>query len=203
MIRTLALAGGLCGAAALSQYPEFAQQYLQRLAGQVYALTVVVDDFEASAMEAGLTRSEALEDMTGTTFLDQHQVDLRRTFRRHAVLSDDLATLRAASPLERILMPQRVADPATFAATWSDFSPAMPLTAAGIASGAVGFGLGWVLSRLLLALMIAPLRRRRRHRAGPRRAGPAARRAEPALLRPAAASSSPGPRLSGVRRDFR
>ncbi|MBU0778826.1 MAG: DUF2937 family protein, partial [Alphaproteobacteria bacterium] len=35
MIRALALIGGLAGGAALSQYPEFSQQYLQRLAGQV------------------------------------------------------------------------------------------------------------------------------------------------------------------------
>ena len=201
MIRTLALAGGILGAAALSQYPEFAQQYLQRLGGQVDALTVIVDDFEASAMEAGLTRTEALEEMTGTTFLDQHQTDLRRTFRRHAVLSDDLATLRAASPLGRILMPQRVADPATFAATWADFRPAMPLTVAGVASGAVGFGLGWLLTRLALALAIAPLRRRAPARATRPRAGTAARRSEPALLRPAAGGPSAVPRLAGVRRD--
>lgn len=36
--RVLALAGGLSGAVGLSQFPEFSQQYLQRLAGQVDAL---------------------------------------------------------------------------------------------------------------------------------------------------------------------
>ena len=202
MIRTLALAGGLLGAAALSQYPEFAQQYLQRLGGQVDALTIIVDDFEASAMEAGLTRTEALAETAGTTFLDQHRSDLLRTFRRHAVLSDDLEALRTASPLQRILMPQRIGDPATFAATWGDFRPAMPLTVAGIASAAVGLALGWLVSRILLALLVAPLRRRQTtRRAGPRRAAAGPRRTEPALLRPAGAGATPMPRLSGVRRD--
>ena len=195
MIRTLALAGGIMGAAGLSQYPEFSQQYLQRLAGQVDALTVVVDDFEASAMEAGLTRTEALAELTGTPFLDGRQTDMRRTFRRHAVLSDNLATLRAASPLERIIMPQRMMDPATVTAAWGDFRPAMPLTVAGIVAGTIGFALGWAVSRVLLALLMAPLRRRMsRPRA-------ARSRSEPVMLRQTPATPSPVPRLSGVRRD--
>ena len=205
MIRTLALAGGICGAAALSQYPEFSQQYLQRLAGQVDALTAVVDDFEASAMEAGLTRTEALAELTGTPFLIDRQADMRRTFRRHAVLADNLATLREATPLERIVMPQRMIDPATFAATWRDFRPAMPLTVAGVVAGGIGLGLGWILSRLLLALMLAPLRHQfggaRRPAGGPKGGRAAGRRAEPALMRTATAGPAPGPRLSGVRRD--
>ena len=201
MIRTLALAGGIAGAAVCSQYPEFAQQYLQRLAGQVDALEIVVTDFEASAMRAGLTRGQALGELTGTPFLADRQADMRRTFRRYAVLSDNLATLRAASPLDRIAMPQRLADPATFAATWTDYRPAMPVTAAGIVTGGVGFALGWAAIRALWALLKRPFRRRAGP-AAPRRATanrqPA--RVEPIVLRDAPVS--PVPRLSGVRRDY-
>ncbi|MFZ3581008.1 DUF2937 family protein [Loktanella sp. DJP18] len=200
MIRTLALAGGILGAAGLSQYPEFSQQYLQRLAGQVDALDIVVADFEGSAMRAGLTRSEALAELTGTPFLTDRQADMRRTFRRHAVLTDNLATLREASPLERIIMPQRMVDPATFTATWGDYRPAMPLTVAGIVSGLIGFTLAWLMSRAFLALMLAPLRKRQPR---PRPARSHARRGEPVVLRQTAASPSPVPRLSGVRRDHR
>ena len=57
MLKFLAIAGGLAGAAGLSQYPEFSQQYTQRLGGQVDALSEVVADFEASAMRSGLTRT--------------------------------------------------------------------------------------------------------------------------------------------------
>ena len=198
--RALALCGGLAGAGGLSQYPEFSQQYLQRLAGQVDALDIVVADFEASAFRAGLTRSQALAELTGTPFLSDRQADMRRTFRRHAVLTDNLAALRDASPFGRILMPQRIADPATFAATWSDFRPALPLTVAGLASGLVGFALGWAVLRMLLGLILTPVRRTRTPRPAPR--APAGHRAEPAVARPAAAPhTSPVPRLSGVRRD--
>ena len=151
MIRLLALAGGVAGAAALSQYPEFSQQYTQRLAGQVDALTTVVMDFDSSALEAGLGREAALAQMTGTDFLTARQSDMRSTFARHAVLSDTLAQLRAASPFERMQMPHRLTDTATFQATWSDYQPAMPLTTAGLASAGVGGFSGWALVTALLA----------------------------------------------------
>ena len=134
MRRALALCGGLLGAVVLSQYPAFNQQYLQRLAGQVDALTVVVKDFDASALAAGLGREAALEEMTGTAFLTARQADMRRTFARHATLADNLTALRAATPLARIAMPQRMADPATLSATWADFEPALPFSAPGAAN---------------------------------------------------------------------
>ena len=141
--RVLALAGGVSGAVGLAQFPEFSQQYLQRLAGQVDALTVVVRDFDATAQRNGLTREDALGQMTGNAFLDDRQKDLRRTFLRHARLSDNLVALREAGPLERMLMPQRLGDGETLAATWSDFRPAAPVTPEGLAAAGVGFVRGW------------------------------------------------------------
>ncbi|SEN30573.1 Protein of unknown function [Loktanella fryxellensis] len=197
MIRTLALAAGLAGAGVTSQYPEFTQQYLQRLGGQVDALGMVVDDFDASALRSGLTRNQALEEMTGTAFLSDRQADLRRTFRRHAVLSDDLATLRAAGPVARIAMPLRVSDPATFAATWADFQPAMPLTVAGILSGSVGFVLGWGALRALWAILRRAIAARVQPRHRPIRSP---HRGEPVVAAAITANPSPVPRLAGVRR---
>ena len=60
MIRLLAFIGGLGGAVSLSQFPEFSQQYLQRLAGAVDELQVIVETFDADAKGANLTRDEAL-----------------------------------------------------------------------------------------------------------------------------------------------
>ena len=50
ILRALTLAGGLTGAAVSSQFPEFSQQYTQRLGGAVDALAVVVADFDAMAL---------------------------------------------------------------------------------------------------------------------------------------------------------
>lgn len=160
--RVLTLAGGLAGAAALSQFPEFSQQYLQRLAGQVDALTVVVRDFDASAQKNGLSREEALAELQGTAFLDDRRQDLRRTFLRHARLSDNLVALREAGPLERLLMPQRLGDAETLAATWGDFRPAVPVTLDGLAAAGIGFLGGGLALSGLFSLLLWPFRRRAR-----------------------------------------
>lgn len=160
MFKFLAIAGGLVGAASLSQFPEFSQQYTQRLAGQVDALSQVVADFEASALDAGLTRSQALDQMSGTPFLDSRRADMTATFSRHAALSDHLAQLRDASPISRLTMPQLLMDGPTLSQTWGDFQPAMPLTTAGALSGGVGYLGGWGIVAGLLAGIGAIFRRK-------------------------------------------
>ena len=60
IVRAITLAGGLAVGAGTSQFPEFSQQYAQRLGGAVDALSEVVADFDTSAVAEGLSRSEAL-----------------------------------------------------------------------------------------------------------------------------------------------
>lgn len=157
--RVLALVGGLSGAAGLSQYPEFSQQYIQRLGGQVDALTLVVQEFDRSAQASGLTRATALEEMQGTPFLTARRADMQRAFVRQERLSNNLTFLRLATPIERIMMPHRIADPETFSATWADFRPALPLTLAGGVAAGLGLLGGWGALTLLLSLLLWPLRR--------------------------------------------
>ena len=160
MLRILAVAGGVAGAATLSQFPEFSQQYLQRLAGQVDALSLVVAEFDATAAANGLTREAALQEVKGSAFLDDRREDLTRAFDRQTRLAGNLQALRAASPLERLTMPQRLADPDTLQATWADFRPAVPVTLDGGISALLGYLGGWLASAGLLSLLAAPFRRR-------------------------------------------
>lgn len=191
MIKTLALIAGVSGAVAASQYPAFTQQYIQRLGGQVDALTKVVMDFDRSAVEAGLGREEALQQMTGTPFLTARQSDMRRTFARHVALTDHLAVLRNATPLERMVMPHRIADEETFAATWSDFSPALPVTRAGALSAGLGGFLGYA-SVVMLLSPIGALFRRKPKAAGTR---------DPQIQRPMSQPTQRAtPRLMGETR---
>lgn len=134
--------------AGLSQFPAFSDQYVQRLGGQVDALNAVARDFDASARNAGYSRDEALNDLSGTAFREAHAEDMRVTFARLDRLSADLTMLRTASPLERMLLPHRLRDTETLEATWGDFSPAVPVTSAGLAAGGIGFVLGWLLTAL-------------------------------------------------------
>ena len=60
MRRMIAGVGGLGLALVLSQFPEYAQQYTQRLGGAVDELRVITEDFDRAAAEGGLDRATAL-----------------------------------------------------------------------------------------------------------------------------------------------
>lgn len=174
MIKILTLSGAVAGALALSQFPAFSQSYLQRLAGQVDALSVVAMDFDRSALASGLGREEALQQMIGTEFLEARQVDMRRTFARHARLVDDLTALRQAGPIEALVMPQRFMDRATVEATLADFKPGISLGLTGFIAAGVGAVFGWAAVSLVLSLLAWPFRRKPR----------AVERREPVLTTP-------------------
>jgi len=200
MIRVLCLIGGLTGAAGLSQFPKFSQQYLQRLAGQVDELTRQVIAFDQTALADGMGREEMLQAMAGTPLVAAQATMWRRSFARHARLSENLAILRDATPLERLSMPYRMADPATVQAVWDDFTPAMPLSGAGATAAGAGFLTGWAGLAALIAVLRAPLRRSQ-----PRRSGQVKRRdpllkGEPPVSRPTRTADIGVPRLAGVRR---
>ncbi|MBR2656345.1 MAG: DUF2937 family protein [Loktanella sp.] len=205
MIRVLCFCAGLFGAACLSQFPEFSQQYLQRLGGYVDALTDQLVEFDAVALDAGYGREEMLQQMAATPPMDGQAAMWRRTILRHAQLSDDLAALRNATPVTRLMMPQRVADTDLARAVWSDFQPAVPLSAAGAVAGGAGFALGWLVLSLLALPFAAALRPRRKPKT---KVAPTTRRAapvlkgEPPIAKPRLVAETPShiPRLSGVKR---
>ena len=161
IIKTLTLVGGMFGAATLSQFPEFTQQYMQRLGGQVDALSVVIQDFDASAENAQMTREAALASMGGTVFLENRRNDMRATIERHRRLGADLTALTAASPIARVSMPYRLRDQAVVRATYDTFRPALPLTLEGALSSGIGFVIGWSLVAAALHFLRWPFRRRK------------------------------------------
>lgn len=160
MWRILAILGGVSGAVTLSQFPEFSQQYLQRLGGKVDALTAVAAQFDATAARNGITREAALAVLTGSPVLEDQQADMRRTLALQAVLAENLRQLRAAGPLERLTMPQRFGDVETLQATYADFRPAIPATTEGAITAGLGYFGGWAVVGLL-GRMLALLFRRR------------------------------------------
>ena len=182
IIRILTLAGGLAGAAALSQYPEFSQQYLQRLGGKIEGLAQVVADFDADAARSGLSRDEALAQMTGTAFVEDRARSMQATFARLDHLRANHQMLTLASPLERLVMPHRMGDREVLAGTWADFTPAVPLTVAGAVSAGVGFLGGLGLTGAVLSLLAWPFRRRETPQPArrPARIEPGLRRVDPA-----------------------
>jgi hypothetical protein len=160
ILRTLAVAGGLVGGAGLAQFPEYAQQYVQRLAGAVDELQGVVADFDRSAQREGLTRDAALLAMTGNDFVERRRTDMSRTISRADRLAGDLALVRDASALRRLTAAPRFADPEIARRALADFKPAVPLTVEGLGFAGGGFLAGWALIAGLIALIGRAFRRR-------------------------------------------
>lgn len=160
MIRTLALAGGIAGAVALSQFPEFSQQYLQRLSGAVDELRLVTAAFDLTAQASGLTRDQALAQIGGTSFTDDLRDNMAASIDRHERLEGDYQALVGADPLTRLARLWHFRDVDLARRTWDDFRPAMPVTADGLIFAGIGFAAGWLLVSMFLALLMRPFRNR-------------------------------------------
>ncbi|KJZ19746.1 DUF2937 family protein [Loktanella sp. S4079] len=201
MIRILCLAGGIAGAAGLSQFPEFSQQYLQRLGGQVDELSRQIKEFDATALQDGMGREEMLEAMSALPLTQGQEAMWRRTIARHARLNENMTALRAATPIERMLMPHRMTDRDTFQAVWQDYTPAVPVSTAGAAAAGAGFVGGWAALGSVLGLLTMPFRRKTRAQTRTGTAATKPTRMDPPVRRPASEQPKSHIRpLSGARR---
>ncbi|WP_371168542.1 DUF2937 family protein [Aliiroseovarius sp. 2305UL8-7] len=159
MIRALAMAGGLAGAVALSQFPEFSQQYMQRLSGARTELKVITGAFDLTAKAAGYSREDALENMGGSTFQNDLRDQMKRNFNRYDSLDAAYVSLKGTEPLLRLTKLWHFRDTDLVQRTWDDFRPAIPVTADGLLCAGIGFVGGWLSVSLLLGLLMRPFRR--------------------------------------------
>ncbi|KNG94423.1 prolyl-tRNA synthetase [Pseudaestuariivita atlantica] len=163
IVRTLTLAGGLAGAAGLSQFPEFSQQYAQRLAGAVDELGRVVAEFDADASAVGASREEALVQLAqGGAIGAERAETMAATITRHARLSADLEALKTAGPFTRASQATRFTDTDIAARAWADYKPAVPFTFEGAVFAGVGFFGGLFALWLLFSVIAFPFRLMRR-----------------------------------------
>ena len=167
MRRTLAILGGVVAGLCLSQFPEYAQQYTQRLGGAVDELRIITQDFDNAASEAGLTRQAAIAryTATGDEFVAGRGRSMEHTFARYAELSTMLEDVRGATGWERFQRLPDYLDTDIGARTITDYKPAVPVTPEGFAYAAAGFALGYVIISALARLLMLPFRRRRPSRA--------------------------------------
>ena len=163
MRRTLALLGGLVVGAGLSQFPEYAQQYTQRLGGAVDELRIITEDFDQAAKEAGLGRDEAIDrfSKTGDGFIAARGESMARTFKRYEELSATLAEVRGAAGWERFTKLPEYLDSEIGGRALRDYKPAVPVTIEGFAYAGAGFLIGYAALSALVGFLMLPFRRRR------------------------------------------
>lgn len=159
MIRTLAMIGGIAGAVALSQFPEFSQQYMQRLSGARTELKVITAGFDLTASAAGYSRDEALEKMGGSDFQNDLRDQMQDNFDRYDRLDASYAALKGSEPLMRLTKLWHFRDTDLVQRTWNEYRPAVPVTADGILCAGIGYVGGWLIVSLLLGAFMRPFRR--------------------------------------------
>lgn len=161
--RAMTLAVGIAGGTAFSQFPEYSQQYTQRLAGAVDELSAIVAMFDADAKAVGLSRDAALDQMAGAGGMAAARAkSMRYVFGRYDRLSNDLNSLREHPQVWRAAQIWRMTDLDVARKAWGDFRPALPVTADGIGYGAAGFLAGLGLMGGIGALCRGLWRRRNR-----------------------------------------
>jgi len=151
----------------LSQFPEYSQQYVQRLGGAADELTKVVGDFDQTAQQSDQTRAQALASMSGTEFLEGRRSDMENTISRQERLTASYETLKDADAFTRIANIYRFSDPQIAASALEDYQPAIPITIESfvmLLGGYVGlYGLMSFFGRLFRRRRPAPIVKSARH----------------------------------------
>ncbi|MHA6689697.1 DUF2937 family protein [Devosia sp. A449] len=163
MRRIIAGVGGLGLAMALSQFPEYAQQYTQRLGGAVDELRVITEDFDRAAVAGGLDRIAALQryEASNDGFLAGRGSSMAATFQRYDTLSATLARIEGANPVERFQLLPAYLDSDIGRRTLESYQPAIPVTMEGILYAGGGFILGYLVLSGLWRFLTLPFKRRR------------------------------------------
>lgn len=143
-----------------SQVPEFAQQYRQRLGGAVDELNRIIQDFDADAARMHLDRDAGLDRLLANPdmFVRQRGQQIRDDAARAARLERQLQSYQEAGPFWRLATFARSYEPEIARRAAQNFEPAVPVTTEGILTTVIGFLVGWIGGRAI----IAPIQRRRR-----------------------------------------
>ncbi len=164
MRTVLSMVGGLALGVVLSQFPEYAQQYTQRLGGAVDELRVITAEFDTAARAAGLSREAAIAryGATGDDFVSGRGTSMQATFARYEDLTAMLARIGNADAAERLAMLPAYLDSDIGRRTLEHFEPAVPVTIEGAAYAGSGFLIGYLATSGLVRLLLLPFRRRPR-----------------------------------------
>ena len=159
----------VAGAVAFSQFPEFMQQYLQRLEGHLDEARLALDRFKDAATQSGMSLEQLVSGAAANP--DKAMGKLGEVVRASMSRVDELAAsdaaLRGASAWTRPFVFLAHADWGIARATLSIYRPAIPTTAEGLAYACAGIAV--VLAAYHLAIR-GPIVRRlaRRRDQGPR-----------------------------------
>jgi hypothetical protein len=162
LTRRLAVAIGLFFAVIGAQWPEFAQQYRQRLGGALDELNRMIADFDNEAKSQSLTREQGLQRLQDNAdpLARERAEAMNGDIDRAGRLSRQKEAFNEGGPVGRLAALAEDFDGPTLAEAWRDFEPALPVTSEAFIIGGAALVLGWSLTHILAW----PIRRRWRTR---------------------------------------
>lgn len=149
--RTLYLTGAAVGGSTTSQFPEFFQQYLQRLGGHLDQAVLQANRIREAAAAEKLSLSDYLDSfLTSQVSAHRRQGEiLMQELDDAERLRLSLESLMQAPVWQRPFVMASQAEPDILQAAATAFKPAVPLTPEGFIYAAVGAFLGLLLLKTL------------------------------------------------------
>ena len=146
--RRIALAIGLLFGVIGAQWPEFAQQYRQRLGGALDELNRMIAEFDQQAQSQSLTREQGLErlERNDDPLARQRADAVNEEIDRAGRLSRQKQAFADAGSVNRLIALVENFDSATLAQAWRDFEPALPVTSEAFIIGGSALVIGWSLT---------------------------------------------------------
>ncbi len=128
------------GAVLFSQFPEFVQQYLQRLEGHLDEARLQLQKFKEAAEQTGSTLDQLIQTASANPnpSLARLGTVIHETADRVRTLDAADQAIRNASAWSRPFVFVEKADPEIAKATWRIFRPAVPTTLEGAVYAAAG-----------------------------------------------------------------
>ena len=141
ILRLPSILVALLVAATSAQFPEYVQQYSQRLGGAVDELAAFVRRFDDDARASGLDRARAVEQyrLRNNVFLDRRGAAVAETIERYERLRAHKRALDEAGPLGRVVTFVGDYQPDIAGRALGDFAPAVPVTVEGLVFALSGF----------------------------------------------------------------
>ena len=146
------------GAVALSQFPQFYGQYMQRLGGHLDEAERAIGQYIKAAADLNLTLEEYISEHLSSAseiFVSSGKV-IQELLERYNSLEKSYLALQDADIFNRWFIFLREVDWTIAAGTWNNFMPGVPTTIEGLTYALIGLLLGWGLYALLKAVISAP-----------------------------------------------
>jgi len=135
----------VAGAVAFAQFPQFLQQYLQRMGGHLSELEGQVGFMRKSAEASSLTLPEYIQKFTESSIdpvFSRQGIIMQNMVDRYNHLSSALSSLQDATLYKKPLIFITHLNTDIVHETWGTYQPGIPTTLEGLAYAAVGMIFG-------------------------------------------------------------